>query len=527
MRKEQRRMNQFVAKCQRLVKGILTGFDRLVFKGSILSLMHDQGAMRFCQDKGVLNKDFKEWMQAQTGRIIAHAESLSKQTGDDGILPISSSHLRKEELAHTRQQQRNIQSGLIGVYSATESCLTYKAVFSKEAGHPLLRRQWGKCKHLYFYFDHVQYGFMNVRLQTWFPYHVQMCLNGREWLRRQLEAENVDFVAKGNKFLHVGDYARAQHLLDHQLDTRWDALLDGFTSAIFPARQEILGSRLSYYWTLWQSEWATDLIFPSPKDIAPLMDSLLRHAFMTGTATRVLRYMDRPLTLCGAPRSDNNDEVIGKLLEYEDGLRVRHWVNGNSVKCYNERNVLRVETTVNAPEMFKAPRHTRGQSPEEPKRVLPLRKSVADIVLRAKVSGQVNERFLDNLGAAQCETSVRELLDKVTVPVTKKGRRVRALDPAGKDRALLQAISAPEFAVSGICNKTLRGKLEGMPGYGMTDKQLSAKVSRQLRLLREHGLLRKMGKQKKYSLTKKGRELTAALNALLAVSTKQLMGMAA
>jgi hypothetical protein len=528
MRKERRRMNAFVAKFQHIVKGIISGFDRIVFKGTILPLMHDKGAMRFCREKGILNKDFKEWMQTQTGEIIAHAEGLAKQSGGDGILPIFSSHLRKEELARERQKELGIQSGLIGVYAATESCLTYKAVFSKEAGHPLLRRQWGKCKHLYFYYDHAHYGFMNVRLQTWFPYHVQICLNGREWLRRQLESQNVDFLAKGNKFLHIGDYERAQQLLDSQLDTRFEALLNGLTSAAFPARRDIVGPDLSYYWTLWQSEWATDFIFPSPKDIAPLADSLLRHAFMTGTGPSVLRYLGCPLKLDGSPRADMNHDVTSRLLDFYEGLRVRHWVDENSVKGYNEWNNFRVEMTMNRPGMFRVYRHAQGQPQTEANRLMPLRKSIADIPLRAKISQEINDRFLENLAVAQCETPVRQLLDAVVKPFTKDGRRVRALDPTGKDRPLLQALNNPDRTISGLSNKELRDKLRDKPGYRrMNEKQLSAKISRQIRLLRDHGLLRKLPRQKRYLVSRKGQELSAAIGALLTASTKQLMEVAA
>ena len=117
---------------------------------------------------------------------------------------------------------------------------------------------------------------------------------------------------------------------------------------------------------------------------------------------------------------------------------------------------------------------------------------------------------------------------RVNCPKKKEGRRIRALDPIGKDCALLQAISDPEFSISGITNKALREKLQGKHGYdGRTEKQLSAKLSRQLRLLRDHGLIRKTPRQFKYQLTANGRELTSAVNALLMASTKQLMDIAA
>jgi hypothetical protein len=521
-------MNIFVAKFRDMIKGMITGFDRIVFKGTILPLAHAAGAMSFCQAHGVRNKDFKKWAMDQTALVVDAAQRYAVKDCGCGIQPIVFSKTRKEDLAHKRQQELGKDGGLIGVWSAVESCWSYRAQYSETAGHPLLRKEWMKCKHLYFYFDHPRYGFMNIRLQTWFPYHIQIALNGREWLRRSLEKAGADFLARGNKFVHIDDYPRAQRLLDRQLDTRWEHLLEGFLADVFPAKEAILGPRLSYYWTLWESEWATDLVFPSPKAIASLSDSLLRHAFMTGTADRVLRYLDRPLKPDGTPRANMNHEVTSRLQDFQDGLRVRHWVDTNSVKAYNELNVFRIETTMNQPGMFRVHRHTQGQLSSAPKHLLPLRKGVADIAIRSQVSQGVNDRFMENLAATQCETPVRNLLDDVVKPFTKEGRRVRSLDPAGKDRPLLQALNDPTWCICGLANRDLREKLREAPGYkAMNEKQLSAKVSRQIRLLRDHGLLRKLPRQRRYLVTPKGRKLTTALNALLAASTKQLMDIAA
>ena len=521
-------MNLFVTKFSGIIKGIMAGFDRIVFKGSLLPLSYADGAMRFIASRGVRNKDFKRWAIEQTAQVVEGAECFAASQGVDRIEPIVFSTLRKEDIAHKRQDELCIDSGLVGVWSATESCWSYRARFSAERGYPQLRREAMKCKHLYFYLDHEEYGFMNIRLQTWFPYHIQICLNGREWLRRSLERAGRDFVVRGNKFLHIDDYGFAQRQLDLQLDTRWEHMLNGFLADVFPAKEAILGPHLSYYWTLWQSEWATDLVYPSPEAIAPVTDSLLRHAFMTGTGDRVLRYLGRPLKLDGTPRSDMGHDVVSRLLKFNEGLRVRHWVDGNSVKCYNELNVLRVEMTMNQPDMFKVHRHAQGEAETEPKRLLPLRKGVADTVLRTRISQEVNDRFLDNLAAAQCETPVSQLFDGIVKPFTKDGRRVRALDPTGKDRALLQALRDPEFLIAGTSNKALRQLLRGKPGYkNMTDKQLSAKTSRQLRLLRDHGLIRKVPRRRRYMITQKGRETIMALDAMLAASTKQLMEFAA
>lgn len=92
---------------------------------------------------------------------------------------------------------------------------------------------------------------------------------------------------------------------------------------------------------------------------------VLRHAFITGTSTRILRYLDHPLKLNGTPDLRAKDDVVSRMMDFNDGMRVRHWVDGNSVKAYNELNVLRVEMTMNKPEKFRVHRHKQGQSDSE------------------------------------------------------------------------------------------------------------------------------------------------------------------
>ena len=107
----------------------------------------------------------------------------------------------KEKLAREQQKQHSIHSGLIGIWSCLELGKTYRAYFDPGAGRPCRRHYQTPCKHFYFYFDHPDYGFMNVRLQSWFPYPIQIAMNGREWLRRSLEKAGIDFLCERNKFL--------------------------------------------------------------------------------------------------------------------------------------------------------------------------------------------------------------------------------------------------------------------------------------------------------------------------------------
>lgn len=521
-------MRTLLQKFGSMVKGVLTGFDRIVFKGSILPLMHEAGVASFLAAKRILNKDYKDWMMEQTARIVDESEAFSKKQTGFPITFIRSAKSRKEAIARERQKELGITEGPIGVWSAIESCMTYKARFSSHHGFPQMRREWSKCKHLYFYFDHHEYGFMNIRLQTWFPYHIQIAMNGREWLRRDLEKEGIGFERHENKILRLDDYPAAQRYLDRQLNARWAALLDGFLPVVFPSMPEILGPHLQPYWTLWQSEWATDHIFESQRALLPIGENLILQAFLTGTTPRVLRYFDRPLTKEGHPYANMPLAVESRLLELGDGLRVRHWVGQNSVKVYTEQNVLRTETTINAPGMFKVHRRAQGQSKQKSKRYLPMRKGIADIPLRAQVSEDINRRMNESLAQMKDDSPIGDLIKSACNKHIKNQRPVRALDLLGKDRALLCALADPRYVVAGLTNRELREALASEPGWkGRTEKQQAAKMSRMIRLLRDHRILHKYPKRNRYQLSAHGRQLTMAISATLHASTQQLVEKAA
>ena len=135
---------------------------------------------------------------------------------------------------------------------------------------------------------------------------------------------------------------------------------------------------------------------------------------------------------------------------------------------------------------------------------------------------------MDDLATLEDKTPIRNFMDELTVHITRSGRRFRGLDPVGKDQELLLALSDPAYIISGLTNKMLRERLlDTSFGSGRTDKQLSAKISRHLRLLRSHGIIRKLPRQNRYQVTTKGMRLTNALNALLAASIENLLKIAA
>ena len=157
-----------------------------------------------------------------------------------------------------------------------------------------------------------------------------------------------------------------------------------------------------------------------------------------------------------------------------------------------------------------------------------MRKGIADVAVRARISKERTNCFSDHMAPLTEKTPVGELLLPATSSFVKQGKKIRALDLLGKDREFLQAVSDLKFDVEAITNQALQQKLLSSPwAKGMTGKQLSARISRHLRLLRDHSLIRKLPNQRKYILTDKGQKLTTALNAALAASTQDLLKSAA
>ena len=521
-------MDTLLSKFKEVVNGVITGFDRILFKGMVRPIMHAVGMQDFLIARGVKNKDFKDYAIKQSKTIVEFAENISKDQCNRGITYISSVNERKETLAHNRQKETGIKEGLIGVWSCVESCNTFKSTFDPTQNRPSLRFERSKCKHLYFYFDDPTYGFMNVRLQTWLPYEIQIALNGREWLKRSLDTAGCGYFSDGNKFLHIDDYDLSQQLLDEQAKTNFSEVLKGILPSVFPYMPEILGPGLSYYWTFWESEVAKDYIFKTSDAITPLIDDFLLHAITTGKGGRILQYFGKPVRANGQPHSNANPEIKSRAKTWYDGVRVRHWLNRNSVKFYNEHNVLRFEMTMNNPTDFKIHRHSENQDKSEPKKFLNMRKGIADTYARYEVSKSIVDRFTEHMSTVEEKARLEELLSLVSSPTMIEGKRYRALDVFGKDQELLRAISDPAFNVGSITNKDLRKTLSGTAWANkMSDKQLSARISRHLLLLRKHGLIRKLPKQRKYALTDKGRKITIALNAALSASVNDLLKSAA
>ena len=522
-------MKAFLQRFALLVSGVLQGFDRLVFKGKLPRLYSPDGMHILLSLKHVQHKEFKSYAAGVTAKLLG-ASLISQAKELQRFRYLGSSNVSKDETAREFAAQHQVKEGLVCVLQCIEPCWTFDQAKNAE-GLWQVRGERGKCSHLYHYYIHPQFGWMYVRLQTWFPFEIQVGINGREWLARQMDRDNLKYERSENKFLWIEDWQRAQQLLDEQLQTDWVSELDALQKQVHPLHPQLLRPmRLPYNWTVYQSEWATDVAFHSEEVLQSYFDRWLRQAFLSFDSIDVLRFLGRSERI-----TNRVPHVETSFYDRFDGKRIKHWLYENSLKLYSHYNVLRQEMTTNHPERISVFRRSQSD-PQWPPMWRPLRRGVVDLPHRAEVGQKANERYLEALAGLAETRTVKELAEPLTRRVpepkgksAKAARQVRGLNPlAAEDAALLAAISDPKWMIQGLRNKDVVAILYPEEAKDTTERRRrSAHVTHLLRLLRAHGLLEKIPASHRYQIPAEARTKIHALLAIRNANPDELTAKAA
>jgi len=513
-------VNQFVEKYSSKLVGVISGFDRLVLKGTLRTLSYTAGMMNFLYEKQVLLKDFGAYAQEVSEQLKETSQQEAAHMERPNLY-LESSQTRKESIARGIAQKESIEEGLICLLRTVEPCMGYDIYRNREVQRLELVKRQRKCLWIYRYWIDTRWGFMSARIQTWFPFDIYVCLNGREWLARQMDQSGIGYRRVENSFVRIEDPERAQHLMDRQPRARWLRPLQQLARRLNPAHGRIFrGLPIEYYWTVYQAEWATDLMFGSAGELAAMYPALVRGAMECFSSPEVMRFLGKRV------HGNFDGEVVSDVCHRLEGIRVKHRMKANSVKMYDKGggSVLRIETTINDPSDFKVFRPLEG-NPGGQKAWRPLTRGIANMSRLAKVAQSSNDRYLTELAALDTEAPISALVDRVSRAVDWKGRRVRALRPwAEDDQMLLKAISRGEFAVNGLRNRDLLALLfpEAAALPAEQHRRYSARVTRKLRTLRAHGIIRKVTGTHRYVLTKGGAQTVIAILMYQQVSLTQL-----
>jgi hypothetical protein len=489
----------FLRKHQAKIAGVLSCFDRMIFRGH-LPLSYPAGLEGFLYRQKVLLKHFKDYAPQIAERVKAHVKGLVLQAGAPWRhLP---SKEPMEEQARALAREKRIREGIVCGYSQLETCRTYRFEYSREAGRPRLRHDYRRCTVLYVFVMHPLLGLIHVKLQTWLPLTMQVYCNGHDFLARKLSGLGIKYALHDNAFTWIADLKAAQSCADRLVKQNWPKLLGALARQFNPLVGQELGEQ-DYYWVMDQVEYATDVLFTDERALAEFYPRLWQHAQTCFGAEDVLKFFGKALT------ASFRGEVQTWVKQRPEGVRVGHMLKSNRLKMYDKAgSVLRIETTLNDARDFKAPRRNRrGQLQWQP-----LRKGVAWLWRYAEVSSASNSRYLEALSVLDDDSAARRLLDRATRPAQLGGRRRRALQPLSPaDQALFLAALRGEHRLRGFRNADLRAHLDPADAHDAGERRRrSARVTRRIQLLRAHGLIAKIPRTRRYRLTHNGELLMSS-----------------
>jgi len=493
-------MERFLKRHEGRIKGIISGFDRILFRGTLRSINYSKGMEIWLSSRGVLMKNFAPYAQQLSEQLKEHARNMAMKL-DRPFIYLESSNQCKEEVARNVMKERGIEKGLICVLSCVESCRAYRVRKNRKEKSIGMQLGERKCLHLYFYFMDPDFGFMHVRVQTWMPFNLQVCINGWSFLERQLLRIGIGYEKRDNCFAHIDDLTKAQEIMDRLVERKWVGWLQSLARRINPLIHPKTNLSLrNYYWTVMEGEFATDVLFKKGAGLKEIYPALIRHAITNFNSQDILQFLGRRSNI------KFNGEIKSELKRREDGVRVKHWVEENWIKMYDKQgSVLRVETTINNPRRFKVYRRAvrKGQKVMA---WLPMRKGVVDIRRRVELSRAANERYLDALSVVGETQPSYKVLDPVSKRIVRDGQPYRPIHPISpEDSKLLASIMHGEFLIQGFRNADLLAKIEPGAEKGSAARcKAAARITRKLRLLRAHSLIRKVPRTHYYRLTEKG-----------------------
>jgi hypothetical protein len=492
----------FVRKHADKIHGVLSCFDRLILRGH-LPLSYPAGLEGFLYQQGVLLKDFKDYAPQVAGRVKEHVRGVVERAG--GFFEHLPRKIRMEERARREAAARGIREGIVCAFSCLETCSTFRLQYG--GSRLRLRKDYRRCLVLYVYLLHAVLGLIHVKLETWFPLTMQVYVNGHEWLARKLDAVGVSYRQVDNAFVQLGDAAVAQKCADRFVKQNWPKLLHALARQFNPLLGDALAGR-EYYWVVDQAEYATDVLFKDRASLASLYPRLVEHTTLCLGAEDVLKFLGRKLHPSFAGEVQTH---CGRRVE---GTRVKHAMKANRLKMYDKvGQVLRIETVINDPGEFRVRRPRRGVAGTGELSWQPLLKGVAWLWRYAEVSRAANGRYLEALAVVDDGgTKTREQWDRVCRPARLGSGRKRGLQPlAAADQALFRAVLRGEHRLRGVSNGELALQLYGAaPRDAEERKRRCGRVTRQLQLLRAHGLLAKIPRSRRYRVTAKGEALMTA-----------------
>ena len=486
-------MKTFVDRHAPKIRGTLSCFDRVVITGTLTDICYAEAMARHLRVKGIRLFDYPLFAQPFREEIRAHAEKLAQENGLV-IEFIRRNNFRKEERIKAIVAKRGDHPGLVHIFSAMEPCSSFKPWYDKASGRTVLKSSEAKCLHYYFYFIHPELGLCYLRVPTWAPFRLQFYFNGHNELAIKLNKEGMAYTLLDNAFINIADFPRAQALADALDVRRLHRHLDQIATEYCPVARYFASG---YHWSLMQVEYATDVVFGRQADFQPLYAAITHTAIHAIKPDHIVTFLGRKLTV--AYQGEIGNDFHTRI----EGTCIKHHMGPVAIKLYDKFGVIgRVECTANDVTFFQHHRMVEHRDGTTEFKLAPMRKSVYSLPALHHLLGAATYRYLDFLAAIDNPSTGLHSLEKISTPVRDGDRSYRGFNLFhGTDLDLFRAMTRGEFTISGFQARTIRPCLPGLS---------PSQLSRMLKRLRTHGLIKKIGRRYKYYLTTLGRTVATA-----------------
>lgn len=467
---------------------VLSCYDRLVFTGSMPEISHCQGMTSYLYNNNVKIFDYPKFAESFKDTIRANAERIAKENGIE-IEFIRKKGVRKESIISEKINQRGDHPGIVHIISAMETCNTYKPWHDKITGRTFVKPDQSKCLHYYFYFIDEYAGLAYVRVPTWCPFRLQIYINGHNLLASELKQANIKYTMTDNAFDSIENADKAQELSDNISVEKLHRKLDEFTWQFCPIYKDF---NLRYHWSIMQAEYATDIVFKQQDDLQQIYSELVATAIHSVKPENIATFLGRKLDERYQGEIGNNYNVR------IEGSRIKHSMGAVSIKMYDKfSKILRIETTANDISFFKHFREVVHRDGTTSKAMAPLKKNIYSLTYLKDNLKASNKRYLEFISAFDNKEVGRKRLVKITSSETNNNRNYKGFNFFNNDDlTVLLAIVRGEFNINGFRNKHLKKVLN----YS------SSKISRLIKRLLVHGLIKKATNSYKYYATKIGKE---------------------
>jgi hypothetical protein len=343
-------------------------------------------------------------------------------------------------------------------------------------------RQPVNVNHYYFYVQDPEWGPAFIKIGTYVPYPIKVCVNGHEWVKQQLRRAGVTFTSLDNGFLTCADPTRLQTVCDQLGPRDLQLMFDRWSHRLpWPVTPHDRAAGFDHRLTLCQVEISLTQIFDRPVQGRHFFEAVIRENLDLGRPDRVKLLFPRRLTQrTPAPRYGYRTRVITDGVEPSLHIEYKH---SHLKQYFKEGHGLRSELTINNPNDFG---FTKGLEQ------LPALRTLGD---------HVNRTLLTVERVSQDCTLTTAALDRLQQPLQIGTLRISALrfgDP--RIQALCQALSGFAHLPAGFRHRDLRPRVAALIGRPYSATQMTY----DLRRLRLRGFMQRHPGTYRYALTAEG-----------------------